>query len=194
MLESKYHYIIDNGHGRNTSNRQSPKWSNGRQLFEYEFNRNVVRNLTVLLDESKITYNVLVPEVRDISLGKRCKRANRISKATDKPTIFISVHGNGFKDRSVHGLETFHFPGSFKGENVARVFQANLVDELGWRDRGVKPATYKVLRSTHMPAILTESGFYTNYEQCMKMLDEGWQRRIAYAHFKSMIELEETPL
>lgn len=31
--------LIDNGHGRATAGKRSPVWPDGKQLFEYEFNR-----------------------------------------------------------------------------------------------------------------------------------------------------------
>src|SRR6056297_3026698 len=120
-MESKYHYIIDNGHGRNTSGKRSPTWDNGKQLFEFKFNRYVVRELKVLLNDTGITYDVLVPESRDVSLKQRCKRANNIQRRQDKKCVLFSIHGNAYRDNSVRGIETFYFPGSKTGNEIARV-------------------------------------------------------------------------
>ena len=72
--------------------------------------------------------------------------------------------------------------------------QNNLIEETGWGDRGVKFARFKVLRSTNMPAILTENGFYTNYLECRKMMQDLWKKRIAYAHYKSILKYEQINL
>mgnify|MGYP000817767973 FL=1 len=37
--------LIDNGHGRATAGKRSPVWPDGKQLFEYEFNRDIALSL-----------------------------------------------------------------------------------------------------------------------------------------------------
>jgi len=192
---SKFHYIIDNGHGYNTPGKRSPVWDDGRQLLEFCFNRDIVFNLSILLKESDVSYDILVPEMKDIPLWKRCRRANKIAKEQIRSCIFISIHGNGI-DRypSANGIETYHHPKSKEGSKIAKIFQNNLIEETGWGDRGVKFARFKVLRSTNMPAILTENGFYTNYLECRKMMQDLWKKRIAYAHYKSILKYEQINL
>jgi len=191
FYDSKYHYIIDNGHGRNTLGKRSKVWDNGKQLFEFKFNRLVASFLIMLLKESNIDYTELVPELKDVSLRKRTKRANTLSKKLDKPSIFISIHGNWFEDPNVSGIETFCYPGSGDGYSIAKKFQSLLINETGWKDRGVKTAKYWVLRKTKMPAILTENGFFSNYKECMEMLEASWQKRLAYAHYRAIKDIEE---
>jgi N-acetylmuramoyl-L-alanine amidase len=188
---SKFCWIIDNGHGRDTKGKRSPEWDNGKQLFEFQFNRKVVDLLLYMLDDTDIEYTELVPELKDVSLRKRTRRANKVAKRSDKPCIFVSVHGNAYSDQNVNGIETFHYPGSEDGFTVADIFQEHLIKRTGWNNRGVKEAKFAVLKHTRMPAILTENGFYTNYGECMKMLSETWQRKIAQAHFDAIREIEE---
>lgn len=188
--DSHYHWIIDNGHGRNTKGKKSIVWDNDKQLLEFHFNRAIAYNLFYLLRESNISYTELVPELKDVSLRKRTNRANKLIKRVGKPTIFVSIHGNAFYDHNVKGIETFFYSGSESGEYIANKFQSALINETYWKDRGIKSGNFWVLRKTKMPAILTENGFYTNYGECMKMLDKSWQRRIAYAHFKAIKTIE----
>lgn len=191
FYDSRYHYIIDNGHGRNTKGKRSKEWDNGKQLFEFKFNRLVASFLFTLLKESNIDFTELVPELEDVKLRRRTKRANKLSKNLGKPTIFISIHGNWYSDPDVKGVETFFYPGSEDGFHIGQIFQSNICQETGWRDRGVKPEKFYVLRKTKMPAILTENGFYSNFEQCMKMVEASWQKRIAYAHYRAIKDIEE---
>ena len=60
--------ILDNGHGKETPGKRSPIWRDGSQLFEYEFNRDIVKRISVMLDADNIKYHVLVPELEDITL------------------------------------------------------------------------------------------------------------------------------
>ncbi len=188
---SEFHWIIDNGHGRDTRGKRSPEWDNGKQLFEFQFNRKIVHLILSYLDETDIDYTELVPELKDISLRKRTKRANKVQKHSDKPCILFSVHGNAYSDPNVKGIETFCYPGSEDGYFIADIFQEYLIKFTEWNNRGVKTAKYYILRNTKMPAILTENGFYTNFEECMKMMDESWQRKIAQAHFEAIRNIEE---
>ena len=41
--------ILDNGHGEETAGKRSPVWGDGSQLFEWEFNRDIVRRIAAML-------------------------------------------------------------------------------------------------------------------------------------------------
>lgn len=186
--------ILDAGHGEDTPGKRSPRWRKGEQLFEWEFTRDIVEQCSIILSNDKYYPEVLVPETRDISIRERANRANEIHKA--EKSIFISIHGNGApnKDRRPHGIETFYY--SKAGKVFAEFLQDELVSALQWKDRGVRKAyrrvknkegkritIYKIaiLKLTDPVAILTENGFYTNYEECMKMHDPDVRSNIATA-------------
>ena len=86
--------ILDNGHGRDTAGKRSPVWKDGSQLFEYEFNRDMVQRIAKLLQEEKIPYHILAPEETDVSLQERCRRANNLAKQWNGNAILISIHAN----------------------------------------------------------------------------------------------------
>ena len=71
--------LLDNGHGYDTPGKRSPIWPDGSQLFEWEFNRDIVSRIEILLKKAGISCVRLVPEKEDISLSERCKRANTIA-------------------------------------------------------------------------------------------------------------------
>jgi N-acetylmuramoyl-L-alanine amidase len=177
---SKYTYILDNGHGEETKLKESPEWNDGSKLYEYQFNRAVVKLLSFMLRQAKIDCKILVPEETDISLSERVKRANGIPNS-----IFISVHGNQYTSEKVHGLETHYYKAGYK---IAQVFQKHL-GKLG-KNRGVKQSNFYVIKNTNMPAILTENGFYSNEKECKKMLSQDFQYEIANAHYKAIKEIE----
>lgn len=85
--------ILDNGHGIETPGKRSPVWSDMPQLLEYEFNRDVVKRIANKLKALNIDFRVLVPELSDVSLAERCRRANEIYKER-KDSVLISVHAN----------------------------------------------------------------------------------------------------
>ena len=72
--------ILDNGHGIETPGKRSPIWKDGTQLFEWEFNRDVVRHIASKLTALGFDVRVIVPESSDISLSERVRRTNAICK------------------------------------------------------------------------------------------------------------------
>lgn len=194
-MAGKFLWLLDNGHGKGTAGKRSPKLKDGRQLFEYEFNRDIVARLIDKMKKAKLNYHNLVPEVTgDVKLAERVDRANKLK--TNLTKIYVSIHSNAQSDDwgSASGIETYCFNVPSKSERLAKCFQSNLITKLGWKDRGVKQADFYVLKYTRMPAILTESGFYSNEEECKKLLDSAWREKIAQAHFDAIKEIEQIGL
>lgn len=50
-MPNKFLWILDNGHGKNTPGKRSPKLADGRQLMEYEFNRAIVKKIATMLTQ-----------------------------------------------------------------------------------------------------------------------------------------------
>jgi N-acetylmuramoyl-L-alanine amidase len=46
-MPPKFLWILDNGHSKATPGKRSPKLEDGRQFFEYEFNRDIVKRLMI---------------------------------------------------------------------------------------------------------------------------------------------------
>lgn len=72
-MKQKLIPILDNGHGQETPGKRSPVWKDGTQLFEYEFNRDIVKRIVQKLKCAGIEHKILVPELTDITLGERCR-------------------------------------------------------------------------------------------------------------------------
>ena len=51
--QKRYLWLLDNGHGETTPGKRSPIFDDGRQLFEYEFNRAVVTRMGGLWNPSR---------------------------------------------------------------------------------------------------------------------------------------------
>ncbi len=85
--------IDRNGHGENTPGKRSP---DGRFL-EYKYNREIARAVVEHLQLRGYDAQLLVPEVEDIPLKERVRRANKLSCQIGHPiqeTIIISIHVN----------------------------------------------------------------------------------------------------
>ncbi len=193
--KQRFLWCLDNGHGKLTAGKRSPKLKDGSRFFEYEFNRIIVKGIIKELKKHNIKYYNVVPEVNvDNFLKGRVLRANNVP--SDIPKIFLSVHSNAGPGTwtSAKGLETWFFHGSRTGRKLAAVFQQQLVNELGWTNRGIKSQATKqffVLRRTNMPAVLTESGFYNNRKEVYSLLDEKIQQKIIKAHVAAILYFEK---
>jgi N-acetylmuramoyl-L-alanine amidase len=191
----RYLWCLDNGHGKLTAGKRSPKLKDNARFFEYEFNRIIVKGIIKELKKHGVKYYNVVPEVNvDNFLKGRVLRANNVP--SDIPKIFLSIHSNAGPGTwtTAKGLETWYYHGSPTGKKLATVFQKHLVEKLAWTNRGIKSKASKqfyVLRKTNMPAILTENGFYNNKKEVYQLLDKKVQQKIIDAHVEAILYLEK---
>jgi len=206
--DSNYLWIFDNGHGGiidgvyQTAGKRSPKWEDGTQLFEGEFNRSIVNRLVKLCKDNNIDCINLVDTQEDISLRKRTDAANDIYREQlqndGKPCIYVSVHANGFSKESAHGWGVYTSPGETKSDKIATIlftkagieFPAHKMRKDISDGDPDKEANFWVLRKTVMPAILSENFFMTNREESRLLLSEEGRDRIAKIHFQMIEEIE----
>lgn len=189
--------IVDEGHGRDTLGKRSPLWSDGTQLYEWEFNRFVGKQFMNHLRLGNISFVRLVSEDTDISLTERKRRAddyyNRFKK--NYYVYCVSIHGNAAEDGRANGIEVFTSHGKDDSDAIAQIYLEKL-SELGWKMRYDKSdgdldkeANFAILKLS-CPSILTENGFYSNEQECKKMLSLQWRNRIAYAHYLAAKSIE----
>lgn len=168
--------LLDNGHGLETKGKRSPI----SNLFEWEFNRDIVSKVKEILSRDNIDCEILVPEIEDISLSERCKRANTYNDA-----LLISIHANAGNGT---GFEVYRFPGSLDGFTIALNINLTLEKELvEFRSRGVKEKKFYILRHTKHPAVLIECLFMDQKKDCDFMCSTEGRNRIAKAIAQGII-------
>ena len=183
--------LLDNGHGEETVGKRSPVLQDGSQLFEYEFNRDIVKRITKTLDKEKIEYVVLVPELKDISLAERVKRANAHHAECGKHTCLISVHANAGGGT---GFEVFTSVDQTKSDAFAQImfeaFKEEFPEQKMRSDRldgdDDKESNFYILKNTNCPAMLTESFFMDNLQDLKLLMSEEGRARIARAHVEAI--------
>tara|TARA_R110002074_G_scaffold349387_1_gene519822 strand:- start:1110 stop:1799 length:690 start_codon:yes stop_codon:yes gene_type:complete len=143
----------------------------------------------------------LVDSLEDIPLRTRVTKANNLHREKDN-CIYVSVHANAFGNgrdfNSAKGVCTFHHYRSSNGQRLAESLQKWLADLTDFRDRGVRSndswANFYVLRKTNMPAVLSENGFMTNFDDATALLDPAVREKVAWAHYAMIQEIEEDGL
>lgn len=99
--------LLDAGHGCDTAGKRSPVWADGRQLLEWELNRDLARRTQALLADSGADVRLLVPEDDDIPLRIRLQRATTLcNEHRARGGIFalrllVSIHANASTDGSL---------------------------------------------------------------------------------------------
>lgn len=195
--------LLDNGHGGfiageyQTPGKRSPVWNDGSQLFEGEFNRAIVNGIIQQLTPLKIDYVVITPELKDISLETRVKRANRLYESRPD-CFFVSVHANAGGGA---GSEIYTSPGATRSDPIATIFgetyQQLFPDQrlrTDFSDNDLdKERRFYLLTKTLMPAILTENFFMDNETECREFLmnRDGRQRIIDY-HVQAIIDVQSS--
>jgi N-acetylmuramoyl-L-alanine amidase len=190
-----YLWLLDNGHGSDTAGKRSPVWPDGRQLREYEFNRDIVYRMMLLLDPLGVDYEIISPELYDIGLSARTRRANAFHNEYN--CIYVSVHANAGGGT---GWSVFTSKGETRSDTIATVFWNTAQAHFPWaRMRedfysdgdADKEANFKVLKYTKMPAILTENFFMDTLEpDCEYLMSEVGRAAIAAMHVDAIVQVE----
>lgn len=140
--------------------------------------KDVVLAVCLRLQELLSPERVLLTRSTDayLTLAARARLANAASVSA-----CVSVHCNAHTTPQAHGVETFHLTGRPRAAVLAQHLQRQLVAATGWRDRGVKTATFALVRLPRMPAALVELGFISNPAEEARLRDEVFRARLAQA-------------
>lgn len=154
---------IDAGHGGSDPGGIGPTGTEEKAntlavtlLLRDKLERNGAKVVLTRESDQDVTYpNSSTSE----DLGARVEIANN-----SKADLFISIHNDAFTSSSASGTTCYHY-GDAESIQLATQLQKNLVEKLGTRDRGVRFASFYVIRYTDMPAVLVEAAFISNPEE-----------------------------
>jgi N-acetylmuramoyl-L-alanine amidase len=159
--------ILDAGHG------DFDRGASVGYVYEKHLCLDTARRVERMLKEEG--FKVIMTRSTDsfIPLHGRSAKGNSSRRA-----IFVSIHYNYSRGGSGHGVETFyHFDRSYK---LAAYIQAYLLKNTGLTNRGVKHASYHVIRKTERnPAVLVECGFVSNPSERAKLMSGAFRAKIA---------------
>lgn len=174
--------MLDAGHGYETAGKRSPDG-----MKEYEFNRAVADEVSKLLSKyENVTVFIAHSDESDVPLKERTDMANRL--AVD---CYVSIHANAYGTgwNNVRGIETYIYVTKPKiAHELARKIHNSLIAATAMKDRGVKTASFHVLRETRMTAVLVECGFMTNKEDTTLLRSASYRRLCAEAIVKGLRE------
>jgi N-acetylmuramoyl-L-alanine amidase len=109
---------------------------------------------------------------RFVTLDRRVEIANSHGDA-----VFMCIHFNAGRRIGARGIETFHAASS--EASLAGRIQRNLMRTTTGDNRGVKRASFYVLRKTKIRAVLAECGFLTNPQDAALAQSSAYRQRLA---------------
>lgn len=162
---------IDPGHGG-----KDPGALGKRNTKEKDFVLDIAKKCAAYT--IKLGHSAILTRDKDIFL-ELPERANIANKAS--VDVFISIHCNSADNSQANGIETYHYPNSFKGKEYATKVQNALIKGTNLSNRGVKEANFAVLRHTSMPGILIEVGFISNVQEEQLLMSQDFRDKVARA-------------
>lgn len=75
-------------------------------------------------------------------------------------------------------------------EALAEAVARGLADTTRATMRGVRQARFGVLKEAKMPAIVVECGFFSHRDEGMRLLDEGYQERVAHGIVAGLVAFD----
>jgi len=163
---------IDPGHGG--SDPGAVGYDGDAYPNEEDINLDIALKLKASLEAKNIEVIMTRTTDTDVTLQQRCDIANN-----NDCDIFVSIHCNSVVDESAHGTETYYYPTSVNGLDLAKHVQSKLVNSIGLKNRGTKSAAYYVLKHTQMPAALTEVAFISNQNEFNLLNDSAFRQKAA---------------
>lgn len=190
--------LVDDGHGKENPYKCSPDGKYKEWEWTCEMADLIVRELKRLGYDASL----LTPELEDIPLNTRVRRANKVCADYGKENVIVlSVHSNAnscdgkWHDGEWSGFTAVVAPNASKNSKLladfiwARAIEAGLKGNRAVQEAAGKRYVQKSLaicRDTHCPAVLTESAFHDTHDG-VKTLTERKQS-IMLVHVNGIID------
>jgi len=179
--------VIDPGHGGDDSGAVSTL----KNLCEKDLNLELAKRIGDNLRHQGLKVYYTRDRDKTLALSERSAIARK-----KKADLFVSIHANKASNTNACGVETFVLtPSGYHGTaqgSPPRGWQIGNINDynnnlLGYCiqkeltkeplnvDRGLKRQSFFVLRETHCPAVLIETGFLSNTDDALRMKTEEWK-------------------
>ena len=175
-ISLKHKAILNIGHGNTVVNGKIvyDPGAVGNGFKEHEWNKDFVNNYIVPeCVRQGVPYQVIIQSEMFSNL------VAEINKISTKDDIVVSFHLNS-ASASATGVETFYYPTSSKGKELAQLMLDANLQATGLKSRGIKQNEkgargHALFQGTKGVTTLLETGFITN-ETDMKVLNANKQK------------------
>ncbi|MGN0666806.1 MAG: N-acetylmuramoyl-L-alanine amidase [Huintestinicola sp.] len=155
-------------------------------------------NLNIMLGVRDICraygYDVAVTRDRDISIydkGVTGIRNQKVSDMKNRLELFnkypdavcLSIHQNTYTDSKYNGAQMFYSETNPESEQFASIIQSKFVSYLqpdNLRETKLCGKELYLCYYCNNPAVMAECGFLSNPEESAKLVDKGYQQKVAF--------------
>lgn len=188
--------IIDAGHGGADPGKVGTKGT-----LEKDINLNIALYLKEILESQDIT--VLLTREKDMDLAtdsanfKSSDMKNRVSFIHENNAdMVISIHQNSYTDPQVYGAQCFYHTPSEDSKILASYLQKQIINSTSQtKIREIKGnKDYYLLKHSDVPTVIVECGFLSNPQEEQLLLQENYQRKMAWAIHLGILNYWHNPL
>lgn len=177
--------LVDAGHGGYDGGARAVK--NG--LWEKEYNLRMALEIRDALEAQGARVIMTRTEDKAFANKKRPDLDARLQMAKDGGAdILLSVHMNEYHDAKEAGPQVFYRKNNAQSRLLAGCLQESLIAGLQpSRVRSALAGDYYML-SLPIPSVLIECGFISNLQEAKWLLDADYQKQLAQAVCRGVIE------
>lgn len=191
--------VIDAGHGGEDGGAVGVDG-----ICEKDINLSIANKLQFLFEFNG--YNVVMTRDSDKSIhDDNCKTMIERKKSDirnrlkiiqeNKNAIVLSIHQNKFEQKSCKGAQIFYGKKNENSKILAECLQKSFVNKLQPDNkRTIQKDNRKIylLENATTPIVLVECGFLSNYEDAKNLVDDDYQKKIAFTIFKGVLDYYDT--
>lgn len=208
--------LIDNGHGSEVCGKNSPllknsgleisdEFTENGRFREWKYNRVIARQVVDKLKSMGYDARLVVTEDKDISLGERVRRINKVcSEKGASSVLMVSIHsnavGNGSEWMQGKGWECYTTKGStssdklaeflykraeknFNGMNIRKDFTDGDCD---------KESNFYIIKNANCCSVLTENFFYDNKDDLRYITSDEGVHAVVRTHIEGILDYIES--
>jgi len=169
---------IDPGHGGPDPGAVNPILG----LREKDITLEVSKRLAEYLRRAGVTVILTREKDTDLAdgLDDKAEMRARAKVANDaKADYLVSIHANSAADPDANGIEVLYWPGSVKGEALAKSILDAMHTAGGLDKRGVFPRGLLLHSYGNMVTVTAEIGFLSNRVDSALMGQAAWRDKVA---------------
>lgn len=191
--------ILDAGHGGEDGGAIGVD----KKTLEKDVNLSVSMYLGKLLESDGV--NVIYTRTEDVLLydrnvdydgrKKSLDLRARLDIAEQNPdAVFVSVHMNSFGDKKYSGMQVYYSDSTEDGRILAETLQKMARFLSPTNERKIKKANSSIYLLDRAPgtAVLVECGFLSNYEECSLLSTEDYQKKVAFAIYRGIMDYKDS--
>lgn len=175
--------VIDAGHGGNDHGATT------NEFTEKEIVKDITNKINLLNKNENVVIHLTRAFDESVSLQDRTDFINRT-----KPDLVLSLHVNqSANNNSASGMEFYISKDNAtyeKSKEIAGKLSSKLTENNNFKSKGVKDASFMLLKKSECPAVLVELGFLSNENDRKYLTDENEQNKIAESIVSFLSELK----